>query len=277
MTNAAVRWVRTATTALHPIETSTALVLLTVLVATMATDLRPVALTVLLAALVFVQGRGSGPAALAAAVPIMIVLTWRASPLTPEPIPADCTHLFAPIVISRAIESGVVLAAVVGLVHRLGTTRSEIGLRWPAKGRISLSIASFAAVLVLAGLLGPAITATLYGQIRVTVPIQALGPAVVFAVSNSILEEVVYRGAGRAWLARSIGSKGAILALAVIFGLAHAGPGMTGPVLPLVIAMTGVGALAGWVTVRTRSLAVPISAHIAADITLYYVEACRVG
>lgn len=278
MTNAAVRWVRTTATGTDPAKVVTGSVLLTLVVAALVADVRPIVLTMLLAALILVGRRWmAGAAALAAAIPVIIVLTWRASPATPDPIPVDCTNVFAPMVVSRAIEAGVVLAAVVALGYRLATTRSEIGLQWPARGTIGLGLASFSAVLVLAGLLGPAIALTLYGDIRVTLPLQALAPALVFAVANSILEEVVYRGAMRAWLARSIGSKGAIGVQAVIFGLAHIGPGITGSVLPVVIAMTGVGVVAGWVTVRTRSLFVPIAAHVAADVALYYMEACRMG
>jgi membrane protease YdiL (CAAX protease family) len=34
------------------------------------------------------------------------------------------------------------------------------------------------------------------------------------------------------------------------------------------------GAVAGWIVVRTGSLAIPIALHVAVDIPLYYGNAC---
>jgi membrane protease YdiL (CAAX protease family) len=45
----------------------------------------------------------------------------------------------------------------------------------------------------------------------------------VFAASNSLAEELAYRGAMRTWLAPGLGIVGANLAQAIVFGLSHTG------------------------------------------------------
>lgn len=241
-------------------------------------DLRPVVLVVLVVAVVLTSWRWPGSiAAWSAVVPVAIILTWRASAATPIPVAADCTNPLAPMAASRATEAALVLCVVAALAYRLSSSRRELGLRAPHRAAVLLGSAGFAAVLLAAVVGGDVVTRGLYGEIRLALPLAALAPALVFALSNSLLEEVVYRGAMRAWFARSIGVAAAIAAQALIFGLAHLGPGVTGAVVPLVVTMTGVGLVGGLVTVRTGSLFAPIATHVAADIALYYVEACRVG
>ena len=68
-------------------------------------------------------------------------------------------------------------------------------------------------------------------------------PALLFAASNSLAEELAYRGAMRTWLAPSLGVTGANLAQAVVFGLAHTGEDFVGieAVIPTMLAMIVVG------------------------------------
>ncbi|MEW6224653.1 MAG: CPBP family intramembrane glutamic endopeptidase, partial [Chloroflexota bacterium] len=101
-----------------------------------------------------------------------------------------------------------------------------------------------------------------------------LGPAVVFALALGAMEEVAYRGALLHWLARNVGTWVALAAQALVYGVAHAvaapgAPLLTGTVL-------GAGALvAGVITIRTRSLLVPIAWHSALNLALYASLACR--
>jgi membrane protease YdiL (CAAX protease family) len=62
-----------------------------------------------------------------------------------------------------------------------------------------------------------------------------------------------------------------VLAIAAAFPPAAPRPG--GP-LPVVALMIAGGLVAGWIVVRTGSLAIPIALHVAVDIPLYYGNAC---
>ncbi len=107
----------------------------------------------------------------------------------------------------------------------------------------------------------------------------ALLPALVFAASNAVAEELAYRGAMRTWLTPALGVVGANLAQAVVFGLAHTGEDFVGieAVVPTMAAMVVVGFVGGVIARRTGSLILPIAIHLAADIPIYFYWACRVG
>jgi membrane protease YdiL (CAAX protease family) len=107
----------------------------------------------------------------------------------------------------------------------------------------------------------------------------ALLPALLFAASNSLAEELAYRGAMRTWLVPSLGITGANLAQALVFGLAHTGDDFVGidAVIPTMLAMIAVGFAAGIIARRTGSLTLPLAIHAAADIPIYFYWACRVG
>jgi hypothetical protein len=103
----------------------------------------------------------------------------------------------------------------------------------------------------------------------------ALVPAILYALVNAITEEVIYRGALLALVARAVGVPVAIVAQAVVFGLVHgASSDYVGSSLPVIVVMTLGGIIAGVAVVRTRSLVLPIALHIAFDIPLYYGNAC---
>jgi membrane protease YdiL (CAAX protease family) len=103
-----------------------------------------------------------------------------------------------------------------------------------------------------------------------------LVPALVFGLANGVMEEVAYRGALMGWSARVIGLGPSLVLQALVFGLAHSGPDVIGSELLLVAVLTAGGLIAGLVTVRTRSLALPIAIHVALDLPLYVYLACRV-
>jgi membrane protease YdiL (CAAX protease family) len=66
----------------------------------------------------------------------------------------------------------------------------------------------------------------------------------------------------------------ALVGQAVVFGLAHSGTDVIGFQVPLVLAMGLGGLFAGLVTIRTRSLLIPIAVHIGLDIPIYLAFAC---
>jgi membrane protease YdiL (CAAX protease family) len=105
----------------------------------------------------------------------------------------------------------------------------------------------------------------------------ALAPALLFAASNALAEELAYRGAMRTWLAPALGVVGANLAQAVVFGLAHSGADFVGPVAPVAGSMILAGFIAGVIARRTGSLTLLIAIHAAADIPIYFFWACRVA
>jgi membrane protease YdiL (CAAX protease family) len=88
------------------------------------------------------------------------------------------------------------------------------------------------------------------------------------------MEELIYRGALLGWTARVVGVWPAVVGQAVVFGLAHGGADVTGPVVPLMLLMGVGGLLAGAIAVRTRSLLIPMAIHIGLDIPIYYALAC---
>jgi membrane protease YdiL (CAAX protease family) len=101
-------------------------------------------------------------------------------------------------------------------------------------------------------------------------------PAVVFAVANGVMEEVSYRGALLGWTSRVTGTWLAVIGQAIVFGLAHGGADIGGSPVVLMVALGVGGFLAGVITLRTRSLLVPIAWHVALDLPLYVYLACRV-
>ena len=100
-------------------------------------------------------------------------------------------------------------------------------------------------------------------------------PALVFATANGVSEELAYRGALMTWTARVTGTWTALVAQAVVFGLAHGGPDVGGSPLVLMAVLGAGGFVAGWIALRTHSLLLPIAWHVALDLPLYAYLACR--
>lgn len=229
---------------------------------------------------------GSKSVALAAVLPAAAILAWRAIPQPlADPTGADCANLLAPPAVWRFLEGAIGLAAVLVLVWDRRARLAEIGL---TRGSRRLFVAALAglvvigpAALYLAGRLGETeLGVRFFGPFALDVsqPL-ALLPALLFAASNSLAEELAYRGALRTWLVPSLGITGANLAQAVVFGLAHTGEDFVGieAVIPTMLAMIAVGFVAGVIARRTGSLTLPLAIHAAADIPIYFYWACRLG
>jgi membrane protease YdiL (CAAX protease family) len=212
----------------------------------------------------------------AGAVPVAVSLAWGA---WPAPLAAadgrDCADPASPIAAWRAAEAVVVLVVLGLLAIRLGATRTSLWLRWPARSVVRLAVAGFLVTGPLALIVGPGLAGPFFGPIAYDVTVLgAVVPALVFALANGVMEEVAYRGALMGWSARVMGVGPALVGQAVVFGLAHSGADVVEAPIPLMVAM-GVGGLAaGIVTVRTRSLLLPIAIHVGLDIPIYYAFAC---
>ena len=213
----------------------------------------------------------------AAFVPLAVRLAWS-GPSPTVPGLADCGNLLSPLAIERALEALVVVGslAAVGLV--LGADRASLSLRWPSRAIVGLSVA-IPVVLIPIGLgVGPALGEPFFGPLRIEFGIaSAIIPALVLALGNSALEELIFRGAILGWGARAIGPTGALGLQAILFGLVHVGPDYTSPVaaVPVLIAVVAGGLVAGLIVQRTGSLLLPFAIHVALDVPLYYAVACR--
>jgi membrane protease YdiL (CAAX protease family) len=223
---------------------------------------------------------------LAAGIPAAAILAWRTIPQPlADPTGADCANLLAPPAVWRFLEAAVGLAAVLLLLWDRRARPAEIGL---TRGSRRLYLAAIVG-LVVVGPLALSVAAALgdtelgssfFGAFALDLsqPL-AFAPALVFAASNALAEELAYRGALRTWLAPSLGLTGANVAQALVFGLAHTGEGFVGveAVIPTMLAMIAVGLVAGVVARRTGSLTLPLAIHAAADIPIYFYWACRLG
>jgi membrane protease YdiL (CAAX protease family) len=223
---------------------------------------------------------------LAAVLPAAAILVWRS---LPEPVAdasgLDCANLVAPPVVWRFLEAAVGLAVIGALLLDRKSTPGELGFR---RGSPRVRLLAIAALIVVTPL--SMYVASLVGQGRFGISFfgdyaldfsqpLALVPALVFAASNALAEELAYRGAMRTWLTPSLGVVGANLAQAIIFGLAHTGEDFVGleAAIPTMIAMVVVGFVGGVVARRTGSLTLLLAIHAAADIPIYFYYACRIA
>lgn len=246
--------------------------------------LRPVVLLILVLAYVLSGRRGERSRPIAAGLPVAAILAWGAIPQpAAAPDALQCADLFAPPAVWRFLEALAGLCVAGVLVVERRASLAELGLR-PASRRITAlavagailvgPVALVAATWLGGGLLGSSFFGTF--QLDLGQPL-ALLPALLFAVSNAVAEELAYRGALMGWLTPSAGIVGANLGQAIVFGLAHTGTDFVGPVAPTAFAMILTGFIGGVVARRTGSLLLPIAIHAAADLPIYYFWACRLA
>ncbi len=212
----------------------------------------------------------------AAAVPVAVSLSWG---LWSAPLAAtdgsDCANPGSPVAAWRVAEAVVVLSALAVLATVMHAPRTSLLLRWPARSVVRWSIAGFLVAGPLAVLVGPTLARPFFGDVGYDATVVgAVVPALLFAIANGSMEELIYRGALLGWSARVMGMGPALIGQAVVFGLAHSGTDVVGNGLPLMLAMGAGGLLAGVIAVRTRSLLLPMAIHIGLDIPIYYAFAC---
>jgi membrane protease YdiL (CAAX protease family) len=247
----------------------------------LAAGIREVRLLVLIAAvagtLVGIRRQAPVRWAWAAIVPVALSLSWGliVAPAA-DPLGADCADLGSPPAMWRLAEAVLVLGVVVVLARTLHASAASVWWRRPSRSVVWLSVVAFAIFGPLGLILGPWLARPFFGSFGLDVsdPL-ALAPALVFALSNGVMEEVAYRGALMGWTAKVVGLAPAVALQAVVFGLAHGGPDMIGSPWPVIAALTLGGLIAGVITVRTRSLLLPIAVHVALDLPLYVYLACR--
>jgi len=212
----------------------------------------------------------------AAALPVAVSLAWYvwAAPVS-APDGSDCANPWSPVATWRALQAIVVLATLTFLTFTLRAPRSSLLLRWPARPVVRWSIVGFLVSGPVALVLGPIVARPFFGVVEYDVAvIGALIPALVFAVANGIMEELIYRGALLGWSSKVMGVGPALVGQAVVFGLAHSGSDVLGNDILLSLGLFLAGVIAGLVAIRTRSLLLPIAVHIGLDIPIYYAFAC---
>ena len=260
--------------------TSASIPILLLILGALVRETRPIVLAALLAGVGLTVWRDrSDKWAWAATIPIGVALCWGLLP-TPlaHPGGADCANPLSPPALWRVGESAVVLASVGLLAWTLRTPLATLGLRRPSRPVVWLSVGGFVVFGPLALLLGATLARPFFGSFSLELgQPAAVVPALLFAVSNGVMEEIAYRGAFLSWMARVSGLWPAVVLQAVLFGLAHGGPDFTGSPLPVMAAMTAGALIAAVVAVRTRSLLLPIAIHVALDLPIYYYFACRAG
>lgn len=211
----------------------------------------------------------------AGAVPVALALAWGG--LTTPSIAADgssCTDPASPVATLRLVEAVVVLAAVIGLAIWLKANAGSVALRLPARRWIRWAVIGFLVAGPVALLAGPYLARPFFGDVGYELVPAALLPALIFAVSNGVAEEIAYRGVLLHWSARVMGTGPALVGQALVFGLAHGGTDVIGGAIPLMVALGVGGLLAGIIALRTRSLLIPIAIHIGFDLPIYFAFAC---
>jgi membrane protease YdiL (CAAX protease family) len=214
----------------------------------------------------------------AAPIPLAVSLVWGLLPASlADPSGADCTNLASPPAVWRATEALLALGALVVLAVVLRARPSDLGWRWPRRSVVQLAVAGAFVLGPIGLVLGALLARPFFGtfSLDLTRPM-FLVPALVFAVANGVMEEAAYRGALLGWSARVTGTSIALVGQALAFGVAHAaGTDVGGSPVVLGLALGLGGLLAGVITLRTRSLLIPIAWHVALDLPLYADFACR--
>jgi len=241
-------------------------------------DARLPTLVILTGAYVASRWTGRSSAALAAVLPGAAILAWGVIPQPAAGVGgAQCADIFSPPAMYRLAEVAIAVAITGVLLVDRRASPASIGLRWASRRTAMIGLAAFLLIGPAAVLLSTAVGGLFFGAFALDLARPgAIIPALVFAGSNALAEELSYRGAMRTWLTPSLGVIGANLAQAVIFGLAHTGGDFVGPAAPVVVSMIGVGFLGGIVARRTGSLVLVLAVHAAADIPIYLYWACRV-
>lgn len=239
---------------------------------------RPIALAILIGGLL-VAIRRDAPVrwAWAAPIPVVVGLCWALLPAPlADPGGADCASLTSPPEVWRLAEAALVLGTLAILGYVLGARRSDLALRWPAQRFVRLAILGAIVLGPIGLLVGALLARPFFGTFELALGgLGFLLPALAFAIANGVMEEVAYRGALLGWTARVTGTWVAVVAQAVVFGLAHGGADVGGSPLVLMSVLALGGLVAGVITLRTRSLLIPIAWHVALDLPLYAYLACR--
>jgi membrane protease YdiL (CAAX protease family) len=239
---------------------------------------RPVVLLVLVAgATLGIRRRAGSRWAWAAPVPVAVNLCWGllTAPLA-DPFGADCAAPGSPPAVWRAGEALVTLTTLGVLAIALRASRLDLALRWPERHVVKIGVIGAVLLGPIGLLLGALLARPFFGIFELDLSEPGfVVPALTFALANGVMEELAYRGALQGWSSRVTGPRVAVTGQAIVFGLAHGGADVGGSPIVLMVALGIGGLLAGAITLRTRSLWVPIAWHVALDLPLYVYLACR--
>ena len=190
--------------------------------------------------------------------------------------PAACADRLAPFALLRLAGAVLVLTAVGAVLRLARAAAGEIGLRWPSRPWLVVSLAVVPTIGAVALLVGPQFAEPFFGPMSSpAADLRGLAFALVFALANATMEEVVYRGALLRWLMPLTGVAGAVVLQALVFGLAHGvGTDFVGSPLPVMAATAAAGMAFGVLALRTRSLLLPIAIHVALDIPVFFGKVC---
>lgn len=235
-----------------------------------------------LAVLLWAPARRPSSIAFVAGACLLVALSAAWSGMTLPESSRDgssCASVLAPFAVYRVTGALVVLAAVALVLRLLHSTANNLGIGRPSRAGLGLAAGVLAGVGIVATFIGPAVAEPFFGPLPVAIgDPAALIPALLFAVSNASMEEVVYRGALLRWVERSHGTWIALAVQAAAFGLAHGvGSDFAGSPLPVMAATAAGGLIFGALALRTGSLLLPIALHAALDIPIYYANACLQG
>ena len=225
----------------------------------------------------WVAARSLAPAhaiAWAAMLPVSAILAWASVYGRDVPLGAvGCSTPLSTIALSRVLEATAVLTIVVILAALLRVRAVEIGLRGADHGILTAALGIGVLAAVGGVVIGPVLAEPFFGKVSFAMPAAAIVPALIFGVSNGVMEEIAYRGWLQNHLRPLVGVGGAIVLQGIVFGIAHAGPEVTGPLLLHVAQMSAAGIVAGFLAQRFGLLPV-IAVHIGADVALYFGLAC---
>jgi membrane protease YdiL (CAAX protease family) len=208
---------------------------------------------------------------------VALNLAWSGIPLDAlVGAAAECQDRLAPFALVRVLGAVFVLASLAVAMRLLRARPTELGLRWPSRPWVLVSLAAVMTIGPGAVFLGPILAEPFFGPLSpMTADLRSLVPALSFALANASMEEVAYRGALLRWLTPVTGSATALALQAIVFGLAHGvGTDFIGSPLPVMAATAAAGLILGALALRTGSLLLPIAIHLALDIPVFYGKVC---
>jgi len=210
----------------------------------------------------------------AATLPVASILAWASVYGRDVPLgAAGCSNPLSTIALSRVLEATAVITVVVILAAILRVRPADIGLRRTDHGILAAGVGIGVLAAVGGVVIGPILAEPFFGKVSFALPAAAIVPALIFGVMNGVMEEVAYRGWLQNHLRPFIGVAGAIVLQGLVFGIAHAGPEVTGPLWLHVTQMSAAGIVAGALAQRFGLLPV-IAVHVGADVALYFGLAC---
>ncbi|HEX2627010.1 MAG TPA: CPBP family intramembrane glutamic endopeptidase, partial [Candidatus Limnocylindrales bacterium] len=230
-------------------------------VAALVRPAAPIVLFALLLAYPLARWRRLASSSLAAVLPAATILAWRSiGQPAAAPDGLDCANILSTPAMWRLLEALAGLFVLLALVIDRRASLAGLGFHRGSRRVRALAlvvllvlgpIAIYAGTVVGQGSIGGV---SLFGayQLDFSQPL-ALLPALIFAGSNALAEELAYRGAMRTWLVPALGVTGANAAQAIVFGLAHTGEDFTSAaaVIPTMLAMMIAGFVGGVIARRT--------------------------